>query len=218
MPSGEITLTGQRTPRVLWRQPTSPFDWVTARREDSDVAAQCVYDQTSPKVDLGDGLYMHEETWVVAWNAEWNERVWDIEIRVVVVDGRLAADSVAVYRVPNSDGPVTSTALRDLPIKTLVSYAINGVLRADSDEAERWGLGAWPTAEEGEYVATHGLDDTTLQIVARIYRVAYLIGDPPTKKVETLLQIPRSTAGRWVAASREAGYLSSARGPGIAGS
>ena len=64
--------------------------------------------------------------------------------------------------------------------------------------------------------ARHGYDDETLRIVARIYRVAYLVGDPPTKKVENVLDLPRSTAGRWVAAARGK-YLAESRGPGKAG-
>ena len=66
-------------------------------------------------------------------------------------------------------------------------------------------------------VARHGLDDESLRIAASIYQVAYLIGDPPTRKVETLLDLPRSTAGRWVTEARKRGYLSAARGPGKAG-
>ena len=39
----------------------------------------------------------------------------------------------------------------------------------------------------------------------------------PDKGIEEMLKLPRSTAGRWIAAAREAGYLGHSEGMGKAG-
>ncbi len=202
-------------PRAACDPDPAPLKWLVSRRDGDDSAAETRINIESAEIDLGDGLYMHEEIWVTAYDA-----AWDVEVRVGLREGRLVADSVHVWRNRFSPGPVTSQALREIPVATLVFYAVNGVFRRDTKgpAGETWGWSAWPTEPEGAYVAEHGLDDTTLRIVARIYKLAYLIGDGPTKKVETLLDQPRSTAGRWVAAARKAGHLSDAPGPGKAGS
>ena len=187
--------------------------WITIRRLDGDERVLAGYDTASPRVDLGDDLFIHEDVRV-------GVRGWghDVDVRIVVVDGRLAAGEVTVGR-HEGGGPVTSEALRGIPVGRLVKRAGGAVqhVRERHDSGGTTVGPAWPSEEEGAYVARHGLDDDTLRIVARVYRVAYLIGDPPTKKVEALLELPRSTAGRWVAAARERGYLSEARGPGKAG-
>ncbi len=92
--------------------------------------------QTSPEVDLGDGLYMHEVTWVVTRDAE-----WDIDIEVGLSDGRLVAESVEVRRNRFSEDAVTSKALREIPVAGLLTYAASGVFRRDrsAPQGERWG-------------------------------------------------------------------------------
>lgn len=119
-----------------------------------------------------------------------------------------------------SDGePVNSEALRSVPVAELVRYA-GAAVHYIKERQEQGGMtieAAWPSEEDGAYVARHRLDDETLPIVARIYWVAYLIRDPPTQKVEKLLNLPRSTAGRWVSAARKGGFLAEAGGPGKAG-
>ena len=49
------------------------------------------------------------------------------------------------------------------------------------------------------------------------YRYGYAVSYNPTKDVEEMLKLPRSTAGRWIAAAREAGYLGPSDGMGKAG-
>lgn len=172
------------------------------------------YDSDSEKVDLGDDLFMYADTRVRTHNTQ-----HVIEVRVGVHAGRLAADEVSVRR---RDGdaydPVTSEVLRSIPVAKLVRYAaatVQHVMERRDDGSTTTGP-AWPQETEFEGV-TLGLNDPTLRIVARIYRVAYMLGDPPTRQIERLLLVPRSTAGRWVAAARQREFLSESRGPGKAG-
>jgi len=199
--------------------PPVPF-WITVRDHDEDDLIRAGYDAASAQVDLddaaqvalGDDLFMYADTRVAV-------RGWthDVDVRVGVVEGRLAATHVEARQ--RDDGPpVTGEVLREVPVARLVNYAKHTVKVRRPHEGGGYESGpAWPSVEEGEYVARHGLDDETMRIVARAYRVAYLIGQPPTKTVERLFDLPRSTAGRWVAAAREHGYLSASRGPGKAG-
>lgn len=185
--------------------------WLTHRDDQS--ATVCRFNDRSVKIDLGDGLFIHSETVVSAPGPDDT-----IDIHIGVAGGRLVADRVEVKRLESGAG-ITSELLRRIPVATLVRFGAHAVQYVHG-RRESGGLtvgAAWPSEEEGAYVARHGLDDETLKIVARTYRVAYLIGDSPTKKVEELLELPRSTAGRWVAAARERGYLSESRGAGKAG-
>jgi hypothetical protein len=77
------------------------------------------------------------------------------------------------------------------------------------DGREPWGKTALDSAAE------HGPTDRALRWTAR-----YRYGDAvsyPTKAVQESLQLPRSTAGRWIAAARKAGYVGPAEGMGKAG-
>lgn len=187
--------------------------WTCVSGPDQDPRVSVGFDTASEVIDLGDDLFTYSEVRVTV--REWDH---DVDVKVTVVDGRLAADVVRITRGPDGR-PVTSEALRALPVARLVRAAAGAVqhVRQRHDGGGTTVGPAWPSEEEGAYVARHGLDDESLRIVARIYRVAYLLGDAPTKRVETLLNLPRSTAGRWIAAARERGYLSESRGPGKAG-
>jgi hypothetical protein len=79
------------------------------------------------------------------------------------------------------------------------------------DGREPWGK----TALNG--VAEHGPTDRALRWTAHFYRYGYAVSYNPTKAVQESLQLPRSTAGRWIAAAREAGYLGPSEGMGKAG-
>jgi len=62
-----------------------------------------------------------------------------------------------------------------------------------------------------------GPTDESLWWVAYVYRLALVAGEPPTKTVEQALELPRSTAGRWIAAARQRHLLGESEGAGKAG-
>jgi hypothetical protein len=190
--------------------------WMHVEPPADDQRIRVGFETESERIELGDDLFIYADTRVrvVGWTH-------DVEIKVVVIDGRLSAGTVQVSWRDSIAGAraVTSDALRDVPVARLVSHA-GAALHHVRGHLDSGGLRvgpAWPDDEEGAYVAEHGLTDETLRIVARIYRVAYLVANPPTKSVESTLNVPRSTAGRWIAAARERGFLGPAQGPGRAG-
>lgn len=62
-------------------------------------------------------------------------------------------------------------------------------------------------APDARALAAQGPAAETLYWVSRWYRLALLLGDPPTQRVASTLGIPRSTAGRWVTRARDRGLL-----------
>ena len=52
-----------------------------------------------------------------------------------------------------------------------------------------------------------GPSDEDLRTVAALYQVAYATGQAPTKLVMNRLDLPRSTASRWVRMARDRGLL-----------
>jgi hypothetical protein len=79
------------------------------------------------------------------------------------------------------------------------------------DGKEPWGL------IPPDDVTVYGPTDRALQWTAHFYRLGYAVAHNPTKLVEQALGLPRSTAGRWIAAARSAGHLGPSEGTGKAG-
>jgi hypothetical protein len=120
-----------------------------------------------------------------------------------------------------ASGVVTTEALRLVVIGDWLNTALLRTTPSDDaapihvvdnpDNREPWGL----TVPED--LAAGGPTDRALRWVAHVYRYGYAVSYNPTKAVQELLMIPRSTAGRWIAAAREGGYLGQSEGVGKAG-
>jgi hypothetical protein len=79
------------------------------------------------------------------------------------------------------------------------------------DDREPWGKTAPDdVAEQG------ATDRRALRWRAHFYCYGYAVSYNPTKGVEEMLKLPRSTAGRWIAAASEVGYLGPFEGMGKA--
>lgn len=141
----------------------------------------------------------------------------DVEVHVEAQDGHLIATTVCARQRPG--GPaVTGERIRGIPVAHLVQWAaseLRRVVETGGDTVSTVPAGV--TEDEVAYVQHSGPTDRALEIVGRTYRMARLMGRPPTKMVEEWLNVPRSTVGRWVAAARTRGFLDKADGPGKAG-
>lgn len=78
-------------------------------------------------------------------------------------------------------------------------------------------LGFMTLGVDPKEIAAQGPTDLTLSLVASIYRLGYITDDPPAKTVHEVLGVPRSTAGRWIMATRKKGFLGPAERGGKAG-
>ena len=144
-----------------------------------------------------------------------------LELRVVHEDGRFVVDQLTVKR--REDGPpVTTEHLREVPIAALLRLAVeSNIMRVGPTTREgnrsSWEL-TWasPLALSERAKGGGGPSDEDLRTVAALYQVAYATGQAPTRLVMNRLELPRSTASRWIALARERGLLGPAT-PGKAG-
>ncbi len=147
-------------------------------------------------------------------------RGYDVDVDVVVAEGRLVAREVRVRQ--RDDGPpVTGEAIRGVPLAGLVRQAAQHALEyeqsGEGDDTLTRFSPAWITPATAERLREIGPTMESLRTVATLYRIALMTGQPPTTTVEKSLGLPRSTTGRWVALARERGFLDVAEGPGKAG-
>jgi hypothetical protein len=139
--------------------------------------------------------------------------------------------------------PVTTEAVRSIPVAAIVRQAVrahvgavdigqpedgpvaDALLGKGEPAGERKSHGRrghtvmlrsppWDLAQRAQL---EGPSHDVLFWVAYVYRRAAVLGDRPTKAVESTFQLPRSTAGRWVAMARRHGHLGAAERPGKAG-
>jgi hypothetical protein len=118
----------------------------------------------------------------------------DVEIWAEVENGTYVVSEVRCSR--RRGGPeVTGEAIRIVPIKRILTL---GAIDANS------GLHPGPEAAE---IRDQGPTEESLHVVAYVYRMAHLVGDPPTRAVASAIGLPYSTAARWVQHARQAGFL-----------
>jgi hypothetical protein len=165
-------------------------------------------------------------------------------LTLVVESGRLVCDSLALRR--RAGGPALTTGQwREVSVPESVRLAADEAAhlvfegegemtitlrpgdeplplpsrRVDDDHVATPISGATRTPEWQTTSRRRGerITDETLEEVARIYRQAQLLERPPTNAVAKEMHVARSTAGKWVARARKAGFLGPAPRRGIAG-
>jgi hypothetical protein len=132
--------------------------------------------------------------------------------------GRFVCRSLTI-RQANGE-PVTTAAVRSVPVGRLVArFAAQEVQQVESQETlngrtiTRSVLKVL-TDEMVERFRSEGPTDEALWWVSYLYRLAAVVGEPPTKMVERELDLSQSTAQRWVRTARERGLLPPSEGPG----
>lgn len=144
----------------------------------------------------------------------------EVELTVVAVPGedgragRLMCSHLEVRQTPGGP-PVTTDLLRSVPIMLLIKYA-GATVRDLVDRTTGLTTVRVLTEERRQELREAGPTAATLEWVAYLYRLATVLGEPPLRSVETTFEIPRSTAGGWVAQARKRGFLGPAEGPGKA--
>lgn len=171
-------------------------------------------------VEVAPGLALPQPMAVTAEDV----RGFDVDVEAIVQHGRLVAREVCI-RQREGGPPVTNEAIRSVPVAALLTTAATYVLEIERSgqlvtAADPYVLRTgpvWPSDELVKQVRELGPTAEVLRMVANLYRVALLTGQPPTVAVEKTLALPRWTAGRWIAAARDRGFLGPAEGPGKAG-
>jgi len=124
---------------------------------------------------------------------------------------------------PEGGAPITAEAIRHIAVHQIVRRSLtvsvtDGLMPGSIVELgqERAAFGLISKEQVGR-CRVAGPVPETLEWVARLYRAALAIGDPPTKTVREVFGLSSSTAGAWVGAARKQGYLGESEGPGKAG-
>lgn len=138
---------------------------------------------------------------------------YDIEA-VVTVEAKpnpISVEQLTIRR--RDDGPaITSEGIRKIAVRSIINDAVRlGVQEGPLGQAipvgaEVVGMGMLLTSE-AERMGRTGPTPETIEWVGRIYLLAELVGDPPTKAIEKTFGISRSTAGAWIGRARAAGHI-----------
>lgn len=113
------------------------------------------------------------------------------QLTVGIVDGRIRCTAIQIKAEAGTF--LTGEDLRRIPIARLIAEAVD---KSPSPA---------PAAPDG--FPTAGPTADAIRYIANVYTLAYAAGQPPTKAVAAL-GLTYSTAARWVALARAAGYLS----------
>ena len=143
---------------------------------------------------------------------------YDLDMVVEYVGGKFVCTSLTAKQREGGE-PVTGEGLRKLPVSRYVSQVVRMSAWRVSSEAET--ASSWvPLVEtwgDPREFSKRGPVDDVLREVAAVYRLAFVLGDPPLKRVQETFGLPRSTASRWAAAPREKEFLGASEGRGKAG-
>lgn len=95
-------------------------------------------------------------------------------------------------------GEVTGEVLRALPVAGVMRDGILSALQSMTL------LSVGPIPAD---VTEGGPTTRAREWVARLYRLALVLGDPPIPAVAAGLKLPKSTASRWITRARDRGFL-----------
>jgi hypothetical protein len=121
---------------------------------------------------------------------------YDLELEVELERGRYVVRSMTCRA--RKGGAVSSEGVTHIPVRNILRLVVGKQL---SIPLLSPGRAANPS------LAEQGPTDQALKRAAAVYRMAHLMGLPPTETVAQDLELPRSTAGRWVSMARQRGFL-----------
>lgn len=172
------------------------------------------WDEIQDFVEVADGVHVLQGTVALT-----DYHGYDVRA-VVVYDGeRLVVDSLTVTRRPDGE-PVTGEALRRITIQSMLrdnlraATQIRGGVGSELPEGTVARAQGLISKDHADQLREAGPTSDTLAWVARIYRAADVVGDPPTKAVRETFGVSQSTAGNWIGRARSAGLIPPVRREG----
>lgn len=149
-------------------------------------------------VELAPGLSMPLEVHLMSERWPGFSR---IELLLRLTDGRYRCFEMHLFR---EDEEITGEVLRSVPVARLIQLGINTWAKFEMPKITDEQIHAGPTRENMEHVA-------------RIYRLAHAVGQPPTQRIAETFRLKSSNAARWVTRARELHLLDPAPAAGKAG-
>ncbi|ALV44696.1 hypothetical protein MB46_03395 [Arthrobacter alpinus] len=161
------------------------------------------------EVEVAPGVIIPDtyETW-------WPDRDgYEVELSAKITENfRIEVFELTVRR--RDDGPaVTGEGVRGIAIQALVREVIQGQVRDSFHTDGPYGTKGFGMLQESqaERLRKLGPAPETLEWVARVYKVAELLDEPPTVSIQETFGISRSTAGAWIGRARSAELLAKPR-------
>lgn len=161
-----------------------------------------------PPISIGGGLGVYQG--IILRLMDEPDIQFDAEI-VVAYDeqlGRFVAESVLAMRRENGT-EVTSAMLRSLRIQEYIKWAVPHFVVFGEPGA--WtSFGGWDSFIPdwlSEEVRQAGPTPSSLEWVARIYRLAQTLNQPPASAVAEHLEIAQRTASHWIAKAKASGLI-----------
>ena len=127
----------------------------------------------------------------------------DLDV-VLILDGRRYVVDVLTIRRREGGVSITGEHLRKIPVQEVVQEVVKGLTMPvpfGRKEPAKF------TRKEIKTLVEAGPTDQTLEVVARIYVIAELSGEPPAKSVRETFKVPPSTAGYWIRRAKDRGIL-----------
>jgi hypothetical protein len=156
-------------------------------------------------VELGNGLLVYPRFTAQATGPA---IPYDVSIEGHFQAGRFRVLKLTAISRANGES-VSTEGLRKVPVGRIMRQALEKIV---VDWEWTSGLVEWGPWGVRLHTQPKGPDEDALRTVAALYRFAHMVGVPPTAYVAETLNLPKSTAGRWVGLARRSGHLGPALG------
>lgn len=150
----------------------------------------------NPLIHVGDHLRVPQLIKITGEAQRSGEQNVVIDAEYSEVSGRYEVRSFTVTADEGEE--ITGETLRSVPVTTVLNAGVQSALQPITL------LTAGPLPDD---ITEGGPTTRALQWVAYLYRVALILGAAPIPMVADALELPRSTASRWITRARDRGFL-----------
>jgi hypothetical protein len=149
----------------------------------------------NPIIDLGNSLRV--PTFVDIEGSDVNG--YDVTMRAAynLHSGRFECRTLTVAAPDGAE--ITGEAVRSVPVQTVLNTGVVSALQG----VTTLNMGRLVPAD----ITEGGPTTKALEWVAYLYRVALIFGESPVRAVAHSLELPKSTANRWITRARDRGIL-----------
>lgn len=148
----------------------------------------------NPIIDLGGSLRV--PTFVDIQGSDVNG--YDVTMRAAYssTSGRFECRTLTITAPEGVE--ITGEVLRSIPVQTVLNTGVASALQ---------GITALNMGQIPDDITEGGPTTRALEWVAYLYRVALIFGESPVQAVALTLELPKSTANRWITRARDRGIL-----------
>ncbi len=147
----------------------------------------------NPIIDLGHNLRV--PTFIDVQGTDVNGYDLTMKVEYTPSSGRYECRTLTLT---TPDAEITGESLRSIPVQNILKDGVVSALSA----VTALNMGVIP-----QDVTEGGPTTSALSWVSYVYRVALILGESPVQGVAGALNLPKSTANRWITRARDRGLL-----------